>query len=298
MFAAGDQRRDRFNWEELTWIREQLRALRHSERNEQKRIRRQLRQQDFWITDWPGTGSGFTVSDLDDLVRHGRIVQDDDAGRFRPPPPPVDGGFGDLRYRGTQRDADDAIKALRPPGMPIDNALGGAVPDAPGLYALYGAPAVWTQLGLLAPGDTRPLYVGEAEASLIDRDLRTHFATGRTGQSSPRRSFATLLADDLQLVPVPRRPANPEPAKWTHYALEADGDERLTRWMHGRLWIAVWAPDGVAFLHDAERDVMRHWQPPLNLTGVAHSYRRQVRAARSDMAARAEAWAQDRGLIG
>ncbi len=82
----------------------------------------------------------------------------------------------------------------------------------------------------------------------------------------------------------------PDPSKWTHYALEPDGNERLTRWMREHLRIAVWASDGIVFLHDVEHGVMRHWQPPLNLTGVAQPYRRQVRTARAVLAERAAAW--------
>lgn len=42
---------------------------------------------------------------------------------------------------------------------------------------------------------------------------------------------------------------------------------------------------------------MRHWQPPLNLTGIKQPYRRQVLDARKVLATGAEAWARERGLI-
>lgn len=75
-----------------------------------------------------------------------------------------------------------------------------AVPHAAGLYAIYGDSGVWKALGLGDAQDDRPLYVGKAEDSLVSRDLNTHFATGKTGWSSPRRSFAALLADELKLT--------------------------------------------------------------------------------------------------
>jgi hypothetical protein len=174
--------------------------------------------------------------------------------------------------------------------------MNGAVPDSPGLYAIYGDAPTWVVLGLDRPPDERPLYVGKAEQSLVTRDLRTHFTTGKTGQSSPRRSFAALLQADLGLVAIPRRPSNPEPTKWTHYSLEPGGDERLTKWMMEKLRLAAWpAPPGTP-LRAVESAVMAHWQPPLNLTGVAQPWAAAVKAARQEMAAAAREWAHARGL--
>ena len=157
------------------------------------------------------------------------------------------------------------------------------MPDRPGLYALYGAAATWRRLGLGSPPNRRPLYLGKAEASLVARDLNTHFATGRTGRSSPRRSFVALLsaAGALNLVAIPRRPSDPEPGKFTHYALEATGDEQLTEWMRSHLRIAVWpAPQGTV-LKPVEAAVIGQWLPPLNLTGVKTPWTTQVKAARA-----------------
>lgn len=189
-----------------------------------------------------------------------------------------------------------AWKALRAPRLPIDEALGGAVPGQPGLYAIYADPPVWRELGLGDPPDDRPLYVGKAEGSLVSRDLKTHFATGKTGQSSPRRSFAALLADQLGLAAMPRRPADPEPKKWTHYALEEDGDNSLTAWRRANLQLAVWVQSTDLPLATLEGEVMRKWLPPLNLTGVTTSWTAQIRTARSRLAAEAKDWARNRGF--
>lgn len=195
-------------------------------------------------------------------------------------------------------DASAAIGALSFQPMTIEAAVGGGVPDQPGLYALHGSSATWAQLGLGPPPDERPLYVGKAEASLVSRDLRTHFATGRTGQSSPRRSFAALLAREavLALVAMPRRPANPEPRKWTHFALEPAGDEALTNWMRSQLRIAVWLKPGGARLADLENDVIRALRPPLNLTGVRTPWTDEVKAARATLAAAAKEWRDPEGF--
>ena len=82
--------------------------------------------------------------------------------------------------------------------MPLRRAAD-SVPDRPGLYAIYGDAQTWSELGLGEPPDMHPLYVGKAEASLVTRDLRTHFSDGPTGQSTVRRSFAALLREELSL---------------------------------------------------------------------------------------------------
>lgn len=296
--------RDRFNGEELGWIREQLVQLRVAERDEQKRIRGRLRRAEFRISDWATDSQGFTASALDALVASGRIVRDDSVGMIPAGPDPTDvnvpGGPFDMW---AQAHLEEALDALSGPGAGqhgvselIESAAAGRAPgsqlDSPGLYSLYAEAAVWRRLGLGDPPDGRPLYVGKAEDSLVTRDLRTHFASDKTGQSSPRRSLAALLVDDLKLVAMPRRPADPEPGKWTHYALEPDGDERLTDWMREQLRLAAWPCRHPVALGKLERLIMAELQAPLNLTGVSQPWSRQVRDARKVMARAAEAWAR------
>ena len=300
--------RDRFNADELDWIREQLVQLRVAERAEQKRIRGRLRRAEFRISDWATDSQGFTASEFDALVASRRIVRDDAVGLSVLPdvPDPTDGFDGGPLDTWAKAHLKEALDVLSGPGagqhgVPelIESAADGRAPgsqlDSPGLYALHADAVDWRQLGLGGPPDDRPLYVGKAEDSLVTRDLRTHFATGRTGQSSPRRSLAALLVSELALVATPRRPADPEPDKWTQYALEPDGDERLTGWMRERLRLAAWTCERPVALGKLERLVMGELQPPLNLTGVSHPWCAQVRAARKAMARAAEEWARQRG---
>lgn len=58
----------------------------------------------------------------------------------------------------------EALRALALPGLCYQDALS-AVPPRPGLYAIHGSAEVWQQIGLGAPPDDRPLYVGKAERS-------------------------------------------------------------------------------------------------------------------------------------
>lgn len=300
--------RDRFTVSEAERIRELLGDVRRAEPGSaQKVLRDQLRAIGFYISDWAGGSAGFTTSEFDDLVEQGQVTIEgggEATGARVRPRAGADNKYGARAGAGTKPKArlpsdsrlvEQACEALRE-SSPISEALAGGVPDAPGLYAMHANSSTWQALGLGVPPDRRPLYVGKAEDSLVARDLNTHFATGTTGRSSPRRSFAALLADDLGLVPMPRRPARPEPRKWTHYALEEPADVRLTGWMRENLKLAVWAsPPGVE-LAKVEGAVMRAWLPPLNLTGATTPWTSEIRRARAVLADRAKDWGRDRPL--
>jgi hypothetical protein len=166
------------------------------------------------------------------------------------------------------------------------------VPDRPGLYAIYGTAETWRELGLGAPSDVQPLYVGKAEDSLISRDLKTHFGDGRTGQSTVRRSFAALLHDALGLRGVPRNTA--KPAYFASYGLSAAHDSTLTRWMKERLELATWAKpvDCTLGLETIERVLLAELMPPLNVKDVRTPWTGEIKTARAVMAAEARAWAE------
>lgn len=172
----------------------------------------------------------------------------------------------------------------------LAGAGSGTVPDQPGLYAIYGDAATWTELGLGAPPDARPLYVGKAEDSLLTRDLKTHFRDGRTGRSTVRRSFAALLHDTLRLRGIPRNTA--KPGHYSSYGLSAAHDAALTGWMMQRLHLAVWPrpADNRSPLGDIEKTLLRELRPPLNLQDVATPWTATVKTARAVMAEEAKRW--------
>jgi hypothetical protein len=95
---------------------------------------------------------------------------------------------------------------------------------------------------------------------------------------------------------MPRRAHDPEPRKWDCYALEAVGDDELTKWMYSRLRIAVWRKTSDAKLATIEGQVMRKWRPPLNLIGVDTPWRSDVKAARAELVQASKQWARDHGF--
>lgn len=189
--------------------------------------------------------------------------------------------------RHTNNFVDTAVAVLSGPGHDVHTSSPD-VPGAPGLYAVHGDASTWHTLGLGEPPDKRPLYVGKAERSLADRDIATHFANGRTGQSTLRRSLGGLLVDYLGLRAQPRNTA--VPGYFTNYALEPAGDQRLTEWMLAHLRLATWPSTQGATLDAVETDVLQRLLPPLNLDKVITPWRSQVLAARAVLAEQARNW--------
>ncbi|RPF26022.1 hypothetical protein EDD32_0445 [Georgenia muralis] len=165
------------------------------------------------------------------------------------------------------------------------------VPAAPGIYAFYGDDEAWDQLGVSRAFAEQPLYVGKAESSLIGRDVSTHFAAGRTGSSTVRRSLAALLVDELALVAIPRNITKPDGS--SHFGLDGPSEDRLSSWMAQQLSLATWSKSEGAHLREIERGVISRLRPPLNLTHVGEP-RDRLRDARQRMADSARAWTGSR----
>jgi hypothetical protein len=263
-----------------------------------------MRRLGFYITDFASDYGGFVVSDLDELISRGLITISDggegSGGASKVPGRPARSAPGPDRARAQRRvraqtdgsSAPASLDALiRSAGLalaastarPIAEAEDD-VPRRPGLYAIHAATDTWVELGLGEPPDERPLYVGKAEASLVARDIDTHFGDGRTGWWTVRRSLAALLREPLELEGRPRNPAKPE--RPAHYGLSPEHDEKLTAWMRERLALAVWPKpeDCEIALGEIEAALLQKLKPPLNLTGVSTPWTAQVKATRKVMA--------------
>lgn len=144
-----------------------------------------------------------------------------------------------------------------------DADAGDRVPKAAGLYAFHGDEHAWSDLDLSPAFDDQPRYVGKAEKSLNGRDVGTHFATGKTGSSTVRRSLAALLVAQLGLVAVPRNLVRPDGS--ANFSLEPPGDERLSRWMEERLQLATWVKPQHVLLDKVETAALLRLRPSLNL---------------------------------
>lgn len=148
--------------------------------------------------------------------------------------------------------------------------------DAPaeaGVYALFLACA--RSLPGVRPPDSGLLYVGKSR-NLAERDVETHFATGKSGFSTVRRSLGALLKDELNLIAVPRGTGKSE-SNYRNYKFEGHGENRLTDWMRTKLEVAAIAATGYATLEDG---LINELHPVLCLTGWPNPNSPDIKGAR------------------
>jgi hypothetical protein len=117
--------------------------------------------------------------------------------------------------------------------------------------------------------------------------MGTHFAVGKTGSSTVRRSLSASLVHKLVLVALPRNPDKPDGS--ANFGLDQVSEDRVSSWMEQRLLLATWSKREGANLDQIETAVVRQLQPPLNLDKVGQP-RKRLRDARPRMADTARAW--------
>lgn len=158
-------------------------------------------------------------------------------------------------------------------------------PPSPGVYAIYlRDPSALLPFG---PGPEGLVYVGSS-SSLREREFEAHFAKGKTGFSTLRRSLGALLKQRLGLVAVPRGPGSSgEDA--SNYRFTEEGEAMLTDWMERNLDVGFCV---VRDLEAAERELIKCLEPLLNLTGWQNPERKTIKELRKACADEAAQSAQ------
>ena len=147
------------------------------------------------------------------------------------------------------------------------------VPRGPGVYAIFLAtPGALPGVGEGADG---LLYIG-ISANLAQREFDTHFQAGKSGFSTLRRTLGALLRDTLALTPRPRGSGTSD-INYRNYRFDDAGEDRLSAWMREHLQVGV---RPLSYPGDVERELVRHGQPPLNLTLWANPGAVAIKAAR------------------
>lgn len=178
--------------------------------------------------------------------------------------------------------ATDALLALTAEGGATHADFIAAAPAGAGVYGVVVDDDGARQLGVDTRGTEGLVYVGVAERSLRDRGVRAHFQSGRTPDSTLRRSLAALLVDELGLAAVPRSPG----VASARLVLTSDSEDELTAWMQQHLRLRAWEAPAGASAVEVEREIVRELTPALNLYGVDQPWQhlRDRRRAVTDQA--------------
>ncbi|MDP1727216.1 MAG: hypothetical protein Q8M15_10575 [Bacteroidota bacterium] len=137
--------------------------------------------------------------------------------------------------------------------------------NKPGIYAFffYGKSFPFTGY---KPKIDEIIYIGKTESSQQSRDLNTHFASGKTGSSTVRRSFGALLKDNLNLVPIPRSETDAIKGRLTHYKFDNDSELKLTKWMQTNLGLSFFEyPKSKTEIDELETALIAEIVPVLNI---------------------------------
>lgn len=157
----------------------------------------------------------------------------------------------------------------------------------PGIYAVglhTNATLLKSAQNNVGSGDI--IYIGKTQKSQVARDVSTHFASGKSGSSTLRRTLGAILREQLGLQPIPRSLTEKGNKRFTNYAFTAEGEERLNEWMRNNLSLSFWEYDNSMHrLSDIEESVIRLACPILNLSNNrANHWYHKIRALR-DMCA-------------
>lgn len=112
----------------------------------------------------------------------------------------------------------------------------------------------------------RIIYIGKTESNQLKRDKNTHFASGKTGQSTLRRSLGAILKNQLNLIPIPRSITEISDRRFTNYKFDNQGEENLSKWMIENLSLAFWElVAGKNELRVTEKSIIKFYVPLLNI---------------------------------
>ncbi|WP_323757985.1 GIY-YIG nuclease family protein [Roseivirga sp.] len=137
--------------------------------------------------------------------------------------------------------------------------------NKPGIYALFFIGSDFP-LENCKPKQDQIIYIGKTESSQASRDRDTHFADGKTGSSTLRRSFGAMLRKSLNLIPIPRGLADIEKKRTSHYKFDEASEKKLSQWMRANLALSFHEHNGsLSALDELETRLIQMQVPLLNI---------------------------------
>ena len=143
--------------------------------------------------------------------------------------------------------------------------------DAPAKAGVYALFLPGESLGGFPVGAGGLVYVGTS-TNLAQREFDTHFSPRGTGFSTVRRSFGAILKSELRLK-AKARGRGLTRQDLLCYVFDSSGEERLTRWMHQNVEVAVYP---TTEHRAAENKLIPFAEPLLNLTKWKNPSRTEI----------------------
>jgi len=137
--------------------------------------------------------------------------------------------------------------------------------DKPGIYAFFFTGKDFP-IADYNPQKDEIIYIGKTESSQASRDEKTHFASGKTGSSTVRKSLGALLKEILFLKPIPRNDNDFIARRLSHFTFDELSEEKLTNWMKDNLGLSFFEFNKPPIEIDAlETKLIKETRPLLNI---------------------------------
>ena len=137
--------------------------------------------------------------------------------------------------------------------------------DKPGIYAVHFMGNAFPVYAL-KPSDNEIIYIGKTEKSQASRDANTHFATGKSGSSTLRRSVGALMQKGAKLKPIPRSTSETSENRFTNYMFDVPSEKLITDWMVKNLGLSFYEFTGsTEELDELETSLIKALKPMLNI---------------------------------
>jgi hypothetical protein len=140
----------------------------------------------------------------------------------------------------------------------------------PGIYAFF---FIGNEFPLLNDSVSKHqiIYVGKTESSQEARDAKTHFTSGKTGNSTVRKSIGSILREQDNLIPIPRNESDYTKGRFSHFKFDSDSEEKITNWMRNNLALSFYDyPMSNDLIDKLETEIILELTPILNIDHKNH----------------------------
>ena len=156
----------------------------------------------------------------------------------------------------------------------------------PGIYAFF---YIGNNFPLLGDSVSKHqiIYIGKTESSQEKRDSKTHFTTGKTGNSTVRKSIGSILCSQENLTPIPRNDSDYEAGRFSHFKFDAPSEKIITNWMKNNFALSFYEyPESKKLIDKLETEIIKQLKPILNIDhkNPENPYKDQIKKIRKNCA--------------
>jgi hypothetical protein len=156
----------------------------------------------------------------------------------------------------------------------------------PGIYAFF---YIGNDFPLLGDSVSKHqiIYIGKTESSQEKRDSKTHFTTGKTGNSTVRKSIGSILCSQENLTPIPRNDSDYEAGRFSHFKFDEPSEKIITNWMKNNFALSFYEyPESKKLIDKLETEIIKQLKPILNIDhkNPENLYKDQIKKLRKNCA--------------